>query len=172
MADKVYTEGFPEGWAMVHREDCTLLGYRNGLNPFGAFTAICLAPKLKQGEAWLETAKTIAVAMAGTKKQEADRIIDEFCDSCGIGPPYDDDKPMINVRATATWKCDRCDHTNERPRNQHEHSISDAAAIAVDAAIKNAGNTRPKLSRQIEKLLIDAATIAVATERTQKPQNS
>jgi len=172
MADKVYTDGFPDGWAMVHREDCTLVGYRTGLNPFGSFTAICLAPKLKQGEAWLKTAKAIAVAMDGTKKQEADRIMDEFCDSCGIGPPYDDDKPMINVRATVTWKCDRCDHTNERPRNQHAHSISDAAAIAVDTAIKRAGNQRPKLNQAIEKLIMDTATIAIETERMNKTPTS
>lgn len=110
--------------------------------------------------------------MSGAKKQETDRILDEFCDSCGIGPPYDEnDQAMINVRATVTWKCDRCDHTNERPRNLHQHSIDDAAVIAVDAAIKKAGSPRPKLSMKVEKLLVDAATIAIETERAQKPQN-
>lgn len=173
MADKVYTDGFPDGWAMVHRDDCTLLGYRGGLTPFGALKAICAAPKLQQGEAWLETAKAIAIAMDGTKQQETDRIMDEFCDSCGIGPPYDDnDKPMINVRATVTWKCDRCDHTNERPRNLHQHNISDAAAIALDKTIKQAGGPRPKLTQKVEKLVIDALTIAIETERAPKAQES
>lgn len=173
MADKVYTDGFPDGWAMVHRDDCTLLGYRGDLNPFGSLTVVCAAPKLRQGEEWLDTAKAIAVAMSGAKKQETDRILDEFCDSCGIGPPYDEnDQAMINVRATVTWKCDRCDHTNERPRNLHQHSIGDAAAIAVDTAIKKAGSPRPRLSQQVEKLLVDAATIAIEAERAKKLQNS
>jgi hypothetical protein len=158
---------------MIHRHDCTLLGYKGDMNPFGSLTVVCAAPKLRQGEEWLDTAKAIAVAMNGAKKQETDRILAEFCDSCGIGPPYgDNDKPIVNVRATVTWKCEQCDHINERPLNQHEYSIPDAAAIAVDAAIKNAGKPTPKMSRAVERLLIDAANIAVATERARKSQNS
>jgi hypothetical protein len=71
-----------------------------------------------------------------------------------------------------TWKCEQCDHINERPLNQHEYSIADAAAVAVDAAIKNAGKPTPKMSPAVERLLIDAANIAVATERARKSQNS
>ena len=173
MDDKIYTEGFPDRWMMVHRADCTLLGFKGDLNPFGAMTVICAAPKLRQGEEWMDTAKAIAAAMDGERLQEKDRILAEFCDKCGIGPPYDEnDKPMVNVRATVTWQCDRCDHVNERPRNQQQHTVADAAAIAVDAAIKKAGNPTPKMSRAVEKLLIDAATIAVATERARKSQTS
>jgi hypothetical protein len=166
MDDKTYTEGFPEKWAMVHRDDCTLLGYRGDLNLFGSLTIVCAAPKLKQGEAWLDTAKAIAHAMDGERLHARNLIMEAFCDKCGIGPPYGaNDQPMPNVRASVTWQCDQCDHMNDRPRDKHCHSITDAAAIAVDLAIKNAGHTKPKLSAKIEKLIIQATEIAIATER-------
>lgn len=119
MADRVYTDGFPEGWSMVHRDDCTLLVRRAQVSIF-AFpsVAICQSPKLMQGEAWLGTAKEIAHALAGSHEQELARIFAEFCDSCGIGPPHEDDgEPRENIRSLVTWKCDRCDHTNVRPKH-------------------------------------------------------
>jgi hypothetical protein len=118
MADHVYTEGFPERWSMVHRDDCTLLVKSGDMGMFVTPSkAICMAPKLMQGEAWLSTAKEIAHALEGSHRQELDRIFAEFCDSCGIGPPHDEkDRPITNVRALRTWTCDRCDHVNVRPK--------------------------------------------------------
>jgi hypothetical protein len=121
MADRVYTEGFPERWSMVHRDDCTLLVRRADMGFYIVPSqAVCMAPKLMQGEAWLETAKEIAHALAGSHKRELSRMFAEFCDSCGIGPPHDDkDRAMTNVRAVATWTCDRCGHVNVRPKSEN-----------------------------------------------------
>lgn len=118
MADRVYTDGFPDLWSMVHRDDCTLLVKRGDMGFLVVPSqAVCMAPKLMQGEAWLETAKEIAHALAGSRESELNRIFDEFCDDCGIGPPYEDnEQPRPNVRALRSWKCDRCDHTNTRPK--------------------------------------------------------
>ncbi len=124
MGDRVYTEGFPERWSMVHRDDCTLLVRRGDMGMFVLPSqAICMAPKLMQGEAWLETAQEIAHAMAGSREQELNRMFDEFCDGCGIGPPHDEqDRPAENIRSLRTWKCDRCDHINERPKARENPS--------------------------------------------------
>lgn len=118
MSDRVFTEGFPERWSMVHRDDCTLLVRRGDVGMFiTPSQAICMAPKLMQGEAWLGTAKEIAHAMAGSREQELNRIFDEFCDGCGIGPPHDEQyRPQPNIRSVRTWTCDRCDHVNDRPK--------------------------------------------------------
>jgi len=118
MADRVYTEGFPERWSMVHRDDCTLLVRRGDMGFLVVPSqAVCMAPKLAQGEAWLETAKEIAHALDGSHRRELDRVFAEFCDSCGIGPPHDeDDQPRENVRSLVTWTCDRCNHVNARPK--------------------------------------------------------
>ncbi|RFB95186.1 hypothetical protein B5K11_09520 [Rhizobium leguminosarum bv. trifolii] len=117
MADRVYTAGFPDLWSMVHRDDCTLLVRRGDMGFLVVpSTAVCMAPKLMQGEAWLETAKEIAHALAGSHERELSRIFAEFCDSCGIGPPHDEnDQPRPNIRSVRTWTCDRCDHVNIRP---------------------------------------------------------
>jgi hypothetical protein len=118
MVDRVYTEGFPERWSMVHRDDCTLLVRRGDMGFLVVPSqAVCMAPKLAQGEVWLETAKEIAHALAGSHKRELDRIFAEFCDDCGIGPPHEEnDQPTSNIRAVRTWRCDRCDHLNQRPK--------------------------------------------------------
>jgi hypothetical protein len=114
MEDRVFEEGFPDRWFMVHRDDCTLLARRGDMGPP---ITICASPKLLQGEAWLATAMQIAHAMAGSHKRELDQIFDEFCDKCGIGPPHDEnDQPMPNIRAVRTWQCDQCDHQNDRPK--------------------------------------------------------
>ncbi len=87
----------------------------------GSWTCVCLAPKLKQGEDWLNMAQTIAHSLAGTYKAELDRIFAAFCDHCGIGPPTEDDgMDRQHVRALRTWTCDRCDHVNIRPQFQTE----------------------------------------------------
>jgi hypothetical protein len=124
MSDRVYTEGFPERWSMVHRDDCTLLVRRGDMGMFVLPSqAICMAPKLMQGEAWLGTAKEIAHAMAGSRERELNQIFDEFCDSCGIGPPHDEqDRAEANIRSVRTWTCDRCDHVNERPKHRENPS--------------------------------------------------
>lgn len=179
MNDKVYTEGFPERWAMIHRNDCTLLGYRGDLNPFGSRTIICAAPKLLQGEAWLATAQAIASAMDTEKRQASNKRMDAFCDKCGIGPPYgENDQPMPNVRDAVTWQCDQCDHINKRPhednmegtaevQGRQQVSVTDAASIAIDDVIKKSNAPRPKLSQKLERLLMDAVTTAIKNERSQ-----
>lgn len=126
MADRVYTEGFPERWSMVHRDDCTLLVRRSEVSIFAMpSVAICQSPKLMQGEPWLETAKEIAHAMAGSRERELSRMFAEFCDNCGIGPPCEDDgEARDNIRASVTWACDRCDHKNVRPKVEADPTIA------------------------------------------------
>lgn len=116
MNGKIYTEGFPERWAMVHTDDCTWLSHKPEVSILGSWVCICLAPKLLQGEAWLEQAKLIAHALAGTFKLKLEQTFAEFCDECGIGPPYDsEDRPIKTSRVERSWRCDRCNHINKRP---------------------------------------------------------
>lgn len=166
MGDRVFTEGFPDNWAMVEREDCTILSYRGQLTPFGAWTAFCLAPKMRQGEAWLETARQIAWSVAADRKADLDKRFDEFCDECGIGPPHDEaSEAVVNSRSMKSWRCDHCNCVNSRPKQKEKISVGKAAAIAVDQAIAKVNGPRPKLSTKMEALLIKAVETAIENER-------
>jgi hypothetical protein len=113
--DVVTTEGFPKGWSMVHRSDTTLL-VRQAEPGMLFATTLCAAPKLLQGNAWLETARLIAWAVSAEVRRDTDTIFAAFCDRCGMGPSCDahgDTNP--NVRALRTWTCHDCDHVNVRP---------------------------------------------------------
>lgn len=119
--DVIYTEGFPKGWSMVHRPDITLLIDGSGIGFFGGGSAICAAPKLYQGEKFLETAKSIAWALSGAREASIDRRMAEFCGHCGIGPGCDDNGMHLpNTRAERSWTCTHCEKNNERvsPENK------------------------------------------------------
>jgi hypothetical protein len=112
--DVVTTEGFPKGWYMVHRTDTTLLVRQAELGMLFP-TTLCAAPKLLQGNAWLDTARMIAWAVSQEIQRDRDAIFAAFCDRCGMGPTCDehgDTNP--NVRALRTWTCQDCDHVNVR----------------------------------------------------------
>lgn len=114
MTDTIYTEGFPDGWAMIHRPDTTLLVHKGG--PFSLFgSTICAAPKLRQGQEWLKTAQAIAWAVSGATKAEIVRSEAQYCDHCGVGPPCDDEgRPKSTNRAEKSWTCYYCDAENIR----------------------------------------------------------
>lgn len=106
---------------MVERSDCTMLVHKLDYGLVGSWACVCLAPQLKQGEAWLENAKLIAHSLAGTFKDALNKTFDEFCDECGIGPPHDDqDRAIQTSRSERPWRCDRCNHLNNRPVTRQE----------------------------------------------------
>lgn len=118
-SDVVYREGFPEGWYMVHRPDTTLLMDGSGVTLLGLGNTICAAPRLRQGEAFLDTARAIAWALSGVRKAALERKMAEFCDHCGIGPSCDEaGAPLPNARADRNWTCYHCDHRNIRDSSE------------------------------------------------------
>lgn len=126
MKDVIYTEGFPDGWKMVHREDCTLL-MRTSFMAIAGSECVAAAPRLMQGEAWLSLAREIANAVEGKWGAERDHSFATFCDKCGIGPNCGEDgMPLPNVRAERTWTCDYCDHENIRPLTDNKEESSGA----------------------------------------------
>lgn len=141
MGDRVYTEGFPDRWSMVHRDDCTLLVRQADMGFLVVPSqAVCMAPKLMQGEAWLSTAKEVAHALEGSHRRELDRMFAEFCDNCGIGPPHDEnDRKQQNVRALRTWTCDRCGHVNERPKADIPPSPQPIIKASIPSPAKEEG---------------------------------
>ena len=128
--DVVYTEGFPDGWSMVHRADCTLLCPPP--DHLGLKTAVAAAPKLLQGKRWMGQAQMIAGALSGAAKEDRARREAEFCDKCGYGPRTDDDgETLPNTHATKTWVCDNCEHRNDRPLSTL--TIQPAAQVQAEA---------------------------------------
>jgi len=116
MSDTIYREGFPKGWHMVHRSDCTLL-VREGDGGLFFSTAICAAPKLQQGEKWLDTARALADGYVGIVRQFLDHREACFCDRCGYGPRTDlEGDELPTSHAEKTWECLDCGHINPRPK--------------------------------------------------------
>jgi hypothetical protein len=115
MTDVIYRDGFPSGWFMTHRPDATLL-VRQGDGGLTFDTVICAAPRLQQGEAWLQTAIHIAVGYDGLSKEWLARRHAAFCDRCGYGPSTDEDgNDREHTRAEKPWFCLDCGHHNQRP---------------------------------------------------------
>ncbi|WP_411839921.1 hypothetical protein [Paracoccus sp. ME4] len=114
-SDIVYRDGFPEGWYVVHRPDTTLLVDGSGIFPLGFGNTICAAPRLCQGEAFLDTARAIAWALSGVRAATHAHGMAAFCDRCGIGPNCDEHGTALpNTRAERNWTCSHCDHANIR----------------------------------------------------------
>lgn len=98
---------------MVHRTDTTLFIDGSGTPLFDGGDTICAAPRLRQGEAFLERARAIAWALSGARRKE--RVFSGFCDHCGVGLNCDNDgMPLPTVRNVRNWTCPHCDHRNIR----------------------------------------------------------
>lgn len=123
--DTVYTEGFPAGWSMVHRTDCTLLCCPP--DHLGFTNAIAAAPRLMQGKLWLDTAQMIAAALSGEAKAQRAKREAESCDECGYGPKCGEDgEHLPNTHAMKPWVCDNCNHRNQRPLPGYDDTPADA----------------------------------------------
>ena len=127
MTDITYTEGFPKGWSMIHRPDATLLVTKDWQ---GLTIALCSAPALCQGEAWLEKAKFIAHACSHADNLARQETYDEYCDHCGSGPHVDEHgRNLPNSRAHKSWTCDNCGTVNIRPKEASQINKSPAIPL-------------------------------------------